>query len=277
MKKILRMWLALVAAGLLACTDYVADIDDAHDAKRAEREKNGGMRNESSDDVLIFLSSSSVEHGTSARVCQSSLRNIHFGSGDLWNGSEYLEGMQVSREDGSYVYLYWFEYSDRNYGMESFINWPVALGTEYSPISMQPVIDECSGLCGGVSFSQGKGDLVPFVGVSIHSENPQDHMDLSSWGGLCVGYASTIPIKVLLGVDNWENDLQNGNRPFVELPRSSGASICHKWSDFKQVSYADQQISGETASQHIVYISFEMMGDEANQGEFFISSLGTYH
>ena len=213
--------------------------------------------------------------------------------GDLWNPQAGEFAVNTAR----YAYAeswpknavgdgrwFWEMQTDAVDGGESYIAWPVELGTGAD--SLAPVVDACGGICGTAVLEKGTLTYSPFVGVgfSIATNDVGEPIpvDVSNWGGLCISYASEAAPTLVLDLGP-QLELEFGYAlPSVNLPKSgSFVTRCYEWRDFKFPMWADSYIpenwmlnAGEMAAKQLVAIRFRI---QAFPGEFKfnITSLGT--
>ena len=248
-------------------------------------------------------SSSSVAVMSSSSISSSSVAPAPYS--DLWGA--YEENVNVARyADDSWKNLArgrWFAYADgATFGWDEFFtpdvydfNYLVAAmessgGFLQTEVSMD---DENLGYepvaLFGFKLAQDGADTVrPNETTMLISPN-YIPVDVSNWGGLCVTYASAVPISMEIGLGSAYNDSLGYNytfgpgvMPSVALPvKSDDAAACFKWSDFKQanlnrVTDGDKfKISGEDAAKRAAEIVFRVTAKVGLSGTFTIKSLGT--
>lgn len=242
----------------------------------------------------ITLSSSSISNPPI--LCKATYSGgcaISF-DGDLWDGLGYYEsyGMNVGvakfAEDPSKLGRdagKWFWETDSADGGKSFIEWPVELGDEYSADALDPVVEQCNGLCGVARLDKGGLTYDPFVSVGFNvagfdSNGVALSADISNWNGFCIAYTSDVmPVLSLDLGDSLNRELRMA-LPSVSLPKSvNGTTKCFEWSDFEMPSWSknyEYKITGEEAAKHVVRIVFTMQNRPNNKGfAFSILAVGT--
>ncbi len=185
---------------------------------------------------------------------------------DLWLGSDQTYRVDTRLCDGSMTCGYWFSVEDTEDGVASRITWPVLKGDEYDSESLSPIIDHCDGVCGSLNF-ESKG--YAGVGFSIVNRNEFNGSmtpgDITSWGGLCVKYTSTLNIDVVMNSAAHENSSTLLQSPMVTLPKSASLTTkCVEWDEF-----------GAGASSHVTSLLFVSEGGAGTEGNFNIVGLGT--
>lgn len=247
-------------------------------------------------DSCMNLSSSSV--GSSSSSSFFPCCTLPSGDGDLWNG--YTVDVDVgsfveSRRD-DVKYGVWFLATDTIDGGKSDVYWPVNFGDDFNEGAIEPLIDHCGGVCGTAVLDEGTLSYQPYVviGFSLaideYGAGKSIPIDVSNWGGICVGYTSTIPLNVELDVGDSLNFLLGFALPAAPLSKSAGFNKkCFEWSDFKLPSWAksspnvDQDWlktsgwldnAGVLASKHLAKVNFKMQS-APGMYEFNIMSIGT--
>ncbi|MBQ3714676.1 MAG: hypothetical protein II892_03710 [Fibrobacter sp.] len=185
---------------------------------------------------------------------------------DLWLGSDDLYRVDTRLCDESATCGYWFPVENTESGEPSRITWPVSKGDEYDSESLSPIIDYCGGLCGALNF-ENKG--FAGVGFSIVNKDEIDGSmkpaDITSWGGLCVKYTSSLNIDVVMNGAAYENSPTLLQSPMVTLPSSDSLTTkCVEWDEF-----------GAGASSHVTSLLFVAEGGVGTEGNFNIVGLGT--
>lgn len=214
-------------------------------------------------------------------------------TGDLWDGLFYYEnyGMDVGvakfAEDPSKLGRdagKWFWETDSADGGKSFIEWPIELGNEYSSDALDPVVEQCWGICGKAKLDKGNLSYYnPYVNVGFNvagfdSNGVALSADVSNWNGFCIAYSSNMGSFVELDLGDSLNQKLGMALPVVDLPKSlMGTSKCFEWSDFKMPGWAknfEYKITGEEAAKHVVRIRFRMQNQPGSY-DFSIFAVGT--
>lgn len=204
---------------------------------------------------------------------------------DLWEGDmEFVVTWKHANESwADYGAGRWFVESDSEDGGRSSVTWPVDLGNEYNPNSFQPVIDYCYGLCGrfdldGSTLSYDPYVAIGFIVAGFDSNGVAMSADVSNWGGICVGYSSSMSIEMRLVLGDSVNRSLEYDLPMVKMPKSySGRKSCFEWSEFKRAGWGKGDAkSGDDASKQLVNVVFRIQGKTGSAGDFYIQSLGTF-
>ena len=242
----------------------------------------------------ITLSSSSISNPPI--LCKATYSGgcaISF-DGDLWDGLGYYEsyGMNVGvakfAEDPSKLGRdagKWFWETDSADGGKSLIEWPVELGDEYSADALDPVVEQCNGLCGVARLAKGDLTYYPFVSIGFNvagfdSNGVALSADISNWNGICIAYTSDVAPTLSLDLGDSLNQELRMALPSVALPKTmAGTSKCIEWSKFEMPSWSKNykyKITGEEAAKHVVRIVFTMQNQPNNKGfAFSILAVGT--
>lgn len=201
------------------------------------------------------------------------LASISFGL-ETWNGLNGDYRVTTELDDGSDESGYWFNYDDVSNGGSSTITWPVPTGNAYDESALDPIIDECGGLCGTVSL--GAGYDYPFAGIGFNLAGPdQTGVDITAWEGICVNYtASGIAPILELGPED-EATLTDYNNYATTLSISA-TSTNIPWSKFKQESGWGNKVEQSEYLKIVAAIKFKFSGKAGTSGEFNIQSVGEY-
>ena len=233
-----------------------------------------------SDDHPIQISSSSkITPSSSSTV-------LPYSPFETWYG--YDGNWQIQTGFGNFTETngYWFSRYDHDEGGRSKIIWPVPMGNEYSDEAMDPIIEYCGGLCGTYALDKGTMTYNPFVSVGFNlvgersdSDPTPEPANATSMGGVCVTYASEIPLSLEMGLgDDTEAEIGYAV-PYASLPKSPyGTTKYLSWSDFKQPSWykGSTKISGDRAAQQLVSLRFRFQGSNGSVGRFNITAVGPY-
>lgn len=194
----------------------------------------------------------------------------------LWNwlskpgsGDRVITGM----DNGTETSGYWFSFVDGVEGASKII-WPGPLGYDYDVNSLEPVIEYCDGVCGEFEFEK---DALGGVGFNVAGVvDPLDGYSLvtkaniSSWGGLCVTYASESDLDVVLAYAQKDGFGDLSRKPKVTLPKSLALkTVCLDWEKFMSVY-------SEVSTTSMTSILFTVQGKADSKSRFNIRGLGKY-
>ena len=227
--------------------------------------------------------------------------------GDLWAGDYgvykvntglYADPSWKNKASGEF-----FWETDGADGGESYVRWSVEPGNASSEFALDPVIDDCKGLCGAAVLNKGSLTYDPFVSIGFTLAKEYDNatdslyglgraipVDVSNWNGFCIAYMANASAALVLDMGDSVNALLSYALPMVDLHKSSSEkSACFEWKDFKLPSWVKNptianldklkelgwlENAGEMAAKHLVAVRFNM---QARPGEydFKIMALGT--
>ena len=202
-----------------------------------------------------------------------------------WNGGDGLEQVKTELGNDTKTFGYWFSYDDNKDGGKSKVVWPVDKGNKYDANSLQPIIAECSGVCGTAILNAGTLTYEPFVGIGFNvvgetsaTDKTPAAGDASAWGGVCITYVSQVGAMLEMGQgDAGDQKLKNGP-PFVDLPKSeSPKTMDIAWSEFKMPDWAVDQsgtnLTGDAASKTLVALKYKIQASDGSY-TFNIMSIG---
>ena len=185
---------------------------------------------------------------------------------NLWLGAGGGYVVNTRLFDETVTGGYWYVVEDTDSSEQSRIVWPVLIGDEYIDTSLSPIIDHCGGLCGSLNF---ESEGFAGVGFSIVNRDEKDGSmktaDITSWGGLCVRYMSSLNVDVVMNGAASEDPSTLLQSPKVTLPSNDSLTTrCVEWDEF-----------GAGASSHVASLLFVFQGVAGTVGEFNIVGLGT--
>jgi len=144
---------------------------------------------------------------------------------------------------------------------------------------LKSVIDTCKGICGDVTF--GDGFVSPYldVGFSLVQDISWDAVgggyNVSSFGGVCIAYSSTVSMSVLMIVPR--DVAPDYAFAQYELPLSDTVRVERiPWSSFAEPSWAQPVDSYEKSVQKTTALRVEISGDAGTTGSFNIKAFGPY-
>lgn len=144
---------------------------------------------------------------------------------------------------------------------------------------LKSVIDTCKGICGDVTF--GDGFVSPYldVGFSLVQDISWDAVgggyNVSSFGGVCIAYSSTVSMSVLMIVPR--DVAPDYAFAQYELPLSDTVRVERiPWSSFAEPSWATPVDSYEKSVQKTTALRVEISGDAGTTGSFNIKAFGPY-
>ena len=204
-----------------------------------------------------------------------------------WNGADEnaynICRVETGLRNGSETGGYWFTYGDDGDGGASKVYWDVELNPEYTIDRLEPIIDDCKGMCGTAILNKWNSPHTAFTGIgfSVVGQNSENDWtlatgDASSWGGLCVTYTSDADIELELGLGEVTDSIINYANPTVTLPTSKTSNrMVFSWSDFKQPSSYDGavKIDGEAAAKQLAMVKFKIQAEDGNY-RFNICAVG---
>ena len=234
----------------------------------------------SSSSSVVLASSSSV---VTPRLSSSSFiitpPTTRIGSMS-WSGelSEYR--VKTGFDNGSETSGYWYAFADHIDGGMSTITWPVEIG--YSSDALDPVIEECGGVCGEFKLDAGTLSYKPFVGVAFdvagrNLEFGGEAMpaDASVWGGLCITYTSDITAVLELSMgEKMDSSIVSFDIPFVMLPKAANVNeVCKSWDQFKQAGWGTGKLTGGDVAANLATVRFKIQGADGTTGRFNVISI----
>ena len=213
-------------------------------------------------------SSSSMPSSSGDCVTSKVISNMWYAPEAVGN---YNYRVETGIDNGSEVSGYWFSFGDEP---NAKIVFPISL--EYTYVADEdPVMDYCEGVCGMLEF---KNTGVAGVGFNIAGEIINGSYtyvafgDASSWGGVCVTYASESDMDVVMFSDTTTSFAKKvAIMPRILLPKSVEVNtVCSKWNDF--ATYAETP--GNPA--HFNSILFVTYGEAGLESRFNIIGVGKY-
>lgn len=198
---------------------------------------------------------------------------------DTWVGANSEYRVETGFDDGSDTYGYWYDYNDNKETADdgpgtSTIVWPVAKGNLYSDEAMDPIIDECKGVCGTATL--GGPYKYPFVGVGFNlSGSDQGGNDISSWGGICLSYKSTGIAPALELAPANEGDVTEYNNYKASLKIAATETVVDlPWASFKQENGWGKKVDQATVLASAAAIKFKLAGTAGKSTDFNIAKIG---
>lgn len=190
-----------------------------------------------------------------------------------WSGPNGDYRVDTGLDDGSDESGYWYTYADDANGGSSGITWPVQTGNAYDDNALDPIIDNCGGLCGNVSL--GAGYDYPFAGIGFNLTGPdQTGADVTSWGGVCITYsASVAPILEVAPED--EATVTEYNNYMSKLKvAASKTTVNLAWSDFKQESGWGVTVPQASYLGMVAAVKVKFSGKAGTSGDFNVMEVG---
>ena len=226
--------------------------------------------------IILRSSSSSGVNGSSSSLAPSGDCVSPESVSEMWNVPRAVDNndyhVETGLDNGSETSGYWFSFGDDMSGVGS-VKLPQPLGIEYT--TGDEIYDYCMGACGELQFAKDG-----YLGVGFHVAGIIDPLDgnssaakanISSWGGLCVTYASESDLDVVV------SDIEDGNYASISqlskvtLPKSVEVKTqCVKWNRFESVE-------GKNGAPDLVAsILFAVQGEANTKSRINIRGLGTY-
>ena len=192
---------------------------------------------------------------------------------EMWDGSDASWDARVitGADNGTETSGYWFSFGNDMDGVGS-VNWPGPLGHEYT--LEEDIFGYCKGVCGEMEFAKegylGIGFHVAGVAEPMDGNSPATKANISSWGGLCVTYASESDLDVVLAYAQNDGFGNLSRMPKVTLPKSMDLkTVCLDWDNFMSVY-------SEVSTTSMTSILFAVQGEANAKSRINIRGLGKY-
>ncbi len=226
----------------------------------------------SGDEGFIVLRSSSSGQSASSSSSPSGNCEAPQTVSEMWNGFALpLTYVETGLDNGTETSGYWFSFGDEESGNGKVV-YPSTPGIDYT--TTDQVFDYCMGACGELQFAK-EG----YLGVGFHVAGLVDPMDdnslvakanISSWGGLCVTYASESDLEVVLTYAQTSGFGDFSRMPKTTLPKSIELkTVCLDWEKFMSVY-------SEVSWTFMTSVLFVVHGDANAKSRFNIRGLGKY-
>ena len=225
--------------------------------------------------IILRSSSSSGVSGSSSSFTPSHDCVSPESVSEMWYGPKAVNNndyhVETGLDNGSETSGYWFSFDDDMSGVGS-VKLPQPLGIEYP--TGDEIYDYCMGACGELQFAKegylGIGFHVAGVVDPLDGDLPAAKANISSWGGLCVTYASDTDLEVVLAYTQ-EGGFGNLSRmPKMTLPKSIELkTACADWDNFMTVF-------SEVSTTFMTSILFAVQGEANAKSRINIRGLGKY-
>ena len=151
--------------------------------------------------IILRSSSSSGVNGSSSSLAPSGDCVSPESVSEMWYVPRAVDNndyhVETGLDNGSETSGYWFSFGDDMSGVGS-VKLPQPLGIEYT--TGDEIYDYCMGACGELQFAKegylGVGFHVAGIIDPLDGNSPAAKANISSWGGLCVTYASDTDLEV---------------------------------------------------------------------------------
>ena len=197
--------------------------------------------------------------------------------------------MKTSLDSDTEASGIWYSFDDSKDGGRSAITWPVEIGNEDFSYALDPVIDECGGICGTFKLDAGTMEYKPFVGVAFNvaglknlDSNPAvgaEVADASSWGGICITYTVDVDARLELSMGEPRDSARVGfDLPYVTLLKSEIANeVCVPWARFKQDGWGTGKITCDEIAANLASVRFKIQAQDGSAGQFNISAVSSMY
>lgn len=240
--------------GLVACSD-VSPVSNVADGSSMEEQ--------------VFSSVISAGENSTSKdtVDACSFAEI----ADLWYGPDGSERVNTGMRDSMFTDGYWFGVEDV-YKLPLKVYWPPVPGNVNVREIDNSIMGGCvEGLCTILNFKEAGFAGVGFgIDGSKFDESWQPG-DVSSWGGLCVAYASESDVDIVLSGVLDDLAWLIAGLPKFTLPSSREMTTkCVAWNEFVSAT-------GEAADPtRLVDVFFVVHGDSATISGLTIKGVGRY-
>ena len=221
------------------CYSSSSEAEDSDDTTVTER---SSFSAEIPGSSAADISSSSVAVSSDSTVgSSSSVEAPSTPCGDMWCGPKGDERVETGLGIDD-TYGYWYPYDD---GVSSELT----------------LSDDSYGLVGSVTVGEGES---PYAGIGFNiTGEDQLGADVTAFGGLCIVYSSSAPLRLELGVEN-ELDVTGGYNYGVNLPQSDSVIVKDfAWEKFNQPGWGDIGESETLTKLAAIKLKFSESGDFA--------------
>jgi hypothetical protein len=169
----------------------------------------------------------------------------------------------------------WYSYSDASDGGESKFTWQDGS----SEANFESLIKAYSTIAGsyqlGPKIKRGNDYILPYLAIGFEFDNV---LDATPWGGLCVSYKSTTPLRFMVAFVGEEN--HNYDRPRYILPETYSASTLDlPWSEFSLGGWSKNPVDINQALTIAQKIEFQFARPDSEENASFelfsVGPLGT--
>ena len=225
--------------------------------------------------IILRSSSSSGVNGSSSSLAPSGDCVSPESVSEMWYVPRAVDNndyhVETGLDNGSETSGYWFSFGDDMSGV-GFVNLPQPLGIEYT--TGDEIYDYCMGACGEFQFAKdgylGVGFHVAGVVEPLDGNSPAAKANISSWGGLCVTYASESDLDVVLAYAQNDGFGNLSRMPKMTLPKSIKLkTVCADWDNFMTVF-------SEVSTTFMTSILFAVQGEANTKSRINIRGLGKY-
>ena len=192
--------------------------------------------------------------------------------GDMWCGPDGMTSVVTGI--GTSKANYWWFKTDNNEEEEgnSYFEWPVDIGNEYSDEALDPVIKQTGALSGSISL--GDAYEYPYAEFGFNmDDDTEDEYDITEWEGFCVVYTSSAPFKLVL-VPGDEEEYTNYDNLKASIGKTNDIKTVNlQWSAFAQSGWGNT-VDKDEALTKVKAISFRFDGKAGESPNFKIYSIG---
>ena len=191
-------------------------------------------------------------------------------SGFYWNGATDTEGRVYTGSD-EYTSGYWYTYSDDVDGGSSRFIFPADVESNTYGNFFGPLVEAYGGIKARVSLGDGYDYPYAGLGFNIWSEN-QEGVDISSWGGIVIGYESSLGFNTIISVED-EKRVTGYDNYRARAPKApSGNQLVLPWSEFRQQGWGTPaDLNYVLTRANAIRLQFE--GIAGTSGDFRITSI----
>lgn len=269
----------ILATFLGACSDDSTSSSSENEIQSSATDSAGAGNSSSIEPTSSAEPSSSMLEGSSSSA-GAALSHASEGVLFSWVGADDGSRAITGLDNGTETSGYWYWYNDIVDGGNSRIDWPVEEAEEGD--MLKPVIEACQGLCGKFTLDQSYSEEEPFVVLGFNIAGTETFyggsattVDITAWGGLCIGYSSTTDIELYLSYGDEKDAAMGYDFPSVTMPISTEGTVeCYRWKQFSRGWGMDPHM--EELVKKAASVKFRIQGKSGTTGEFNIMSVSSY-
>ena len=191
-------------------------------------------------------------------------------NGLYWNGANDTDARVYTGSD-DLTSGYWYTYSDDVDGGSSRFIFPADVESNTYGNFFGPLVEAYGGIKARVSLGDGYDYPYAGLGFNIWSEN-QEGVDISSWGGLVIGYESSLGFVATISVED-EHMVTGYDNYRARVPKAPNGNLVEiPWSKFKQDGWGIS-VDRNYVLSRAAAIKLQFEGVAGTSGDFRITSI----
>lgn len=191
----------------------------------------------------------------------------------LWDGTiDTIGRVETGSPDSTSGW--WYDFTDEDDGGSSYIQFPAGIEIYQDGLEFGHLAEYYGGL--DLKVELGDGYNYPYAGIAFNVWNMEmKGADISTWGGFCLSYRSTIGFAIELVPEDEANVTETNNYKATVAKTASLTTEAFPWIKFKQDSGWGKEANLDSVLAKTAAVRLTFQGSPETKGDFLIQKIAS--